>query len=323
MTGLPGAELQLDVDDTAALVAASDVCARRSSREPLPGWLEKHPRGICGVAVVIARRPSRFGLQPPRRTESRRSLGMNETFLNVRQRRRSSTRRVVAGLRVWRSHGVYRAKRGLPQAEMDIAVVVQLQVASTRAGVMFTIDPSTDGPIEFLRDRRLIWARSRPRVGQRFARPLRGGQGDVVDRQAEVRAKELAIEPVEGGGQSRRRLSAEESMRPVLDDAEVGQLAALAVKIERHYRPEDTEWAFDGEGHVWTSQSRPVTSAATGARETAPARALRRSAASVRHRKCAGRCVSSGPRANAGRLSAGDVLVTHMTSPDWVPLMRC
>ena len=37
----------------------------------------------------------------------------------------------------------YRAKRGFGQADMDIAVVVQRQIASTRAGVMFTVDPAT------------------------------------------------------------------------------------------------------------------------------------------------------------------------------------
>ncbi len=35
------------------------------------------------------------------------------------------------------------AQKGFSQAEMDIAVVVQRQIESTRAGVMFTIDPST------------------------------------------------------------------------------------------------------------------------------------------------------------------------------------
>ena len=39
----------------------------------------------------------------------------------------------------------YRAKRGLDQAGMDIAVVVQRQLPSTRAGVMFTVDPSSTG----------------------------------------------------------------------------------------------------------------------------------------------------------------------------------
>ena len=37
----------------------------------------------------------------------------------------------------------YRGQRGFSQSDMDIAVVVQRQIASTRAGVMFTIDPAT------------------------------------------------------------------------------------------------------------------------------------------------------------------------------------
>ena len=37
----------------------------------------------------------------------------------------------------------YRGQRGLAQAAMDIAVVVQRQIASTRAGVMFTVNPAS------------------------------------------------------------------------------------------------------------------------------------------------------------------------------------
>ena len=37
----------------------------------------------------------------------------------------------------------YRGINGFAQADMDIAVVVQRQVASTRAGVMFTVNPAT------------------------------------------------------------------------------------------------------------------------------------------------------------------------------------
>ena len=86
----------------------------------------------------------------------------------------------------------------------------------------------------------------------------------------EVRAKELAIELAEGGGTTRRQLSAEESMRPVLADEEVRQLAELAVRIEHHYgAPQDTEWAFDGDGKVWMLQSRPVTASSGAAHEAA------------------------------------------------------
>src|SRR5690606_21424637 len=62
--------------------------------------------------------------------------GMNETFLNVQ----GAEAVVDAVRRCWASlFGArtifYRAKQGLPQAEMEIAVVVQRQVAATRAGV--------------------------------------------------------------------------------------------------------------------------------------------------------------------------------------------
>ena len=323
---------ELDVDDTAALVAASERVREMILSEPLPGWLEKAIReayaelGGGDRSAAVAVRSSATAED----TESASFAGMNETFLNVR----GSDALVNAVRRCWASlfggrTVFYRAKRGFSQAEMDIAVVVQLQVASTRAGVMFTIDPSTG------RADRIVIEGSFG-LGESVVSGSVSPDRYVVDKETlsiarrEVRAKELAIEPVEGGGTSRRRLSAEESMRPVLDDAEVGQLAALAVKIERHYgAPQDTEWAFDAEGHVWMLQSRPVTSAATGARETAPEPATDGAAGAPLLRglgaapgSASGPVRVIGALADAGRLSDGDVLVTHMTSPDWVPLMR-
>ena len=69
---------------------------------------------------------------------------MNETVLNVR-----GTIFLLDAVReCWSSlFGArtiyYRAQKGFAQADMDIAVVVQRQIESTRAGVMFTIDPAT------------------------------------------------------------------------------------------------------------------------------------------------------------------------------------
>lgn len=85
-----------------------------------------------------------------------------------------------------------------------------------------------------------------------------------------------------------------------------------------------------GVGHdVWMLQSRPVTSTGSGAREIV-AEPTGDGAAAARLRRGIGAAPGSGggpvrvikTLADAGRLSDGDVLVTHMTSPDWVPLMR-
>ncbi len=76
-------------------------------------------------------------------TASASFAGMNETFLNTR----GADAVVEAVKRCWGSlFGArtiyYRGQRGFSQADMDIAVVVQIQIPSTRAGVMFTVDPS-------------------------------------------------------------------------------------------------------------------------------------------------------------------------------------
>jgi pyruvate,water dikinase len=140
------ADLQeLDVDDAAALVEASSRARELILAEPLPDWLEGAIRDayeeLSGDdrAAAVAVRSSATAED----TESASFAGMNETFLNVHGSDAlvDSVRRCWASLFGGRTV-FYRAKRGFCQAEMDIAVVVPRQVASTRAGVMFTVDPS-------------------------------------------------------------------------------------------------------------------------------------------------------------------------------------
>ncbi len=143
-----------------------------------------------------------------------------------------------------------------------------------------------------------------------------------------MRRKELAIEPQRRRRHGDARSSGEEEAeRPVLSDDEVRRIAALGVRIEAHYgAPQDTEWAIDAAGAVWMLQSRPVTAAGgkkPGARRPPTTGARSWCAGSARPRASrAGRCASSPPSSGAAELAEGEVLVTHMTAPDWVPLMR-
>ena len=226
-------------------------------------------------------------------TESASFAGMNETFLNVQGAEAvvGAVRRCWASLFGGRTV-FYRAKRGFSHAGMDIAVVVQRQIASTRAGVMFTIDPSSGRA-----DRIVI--EGAYGLGESVVSGQVSPDRYIVAKPAltivtrEVRHKELAIEPAPGGGTATRALAGEEATRPVLDDREVALLAELAVRIERHYgAPQDTEWAFDPDGDVFMLQSRPVTSTGGVRRGSAGGRAGR--AARARPRRRARRCERRG-----------------------------
>jgi pyruvate,water dikinase len=322
----------VQVDDTATLQQASARVREMVMAEPLPEWLEESIRAAYADLAeseheaAVAVRSSATAED----TESASFAGMNETFLNVR----GPDAVVEAVRRCWASlFGArtifYRAKRGFSQTGMDIAVIVQRQIPATRAGVMFTIDPST-GRADWIVIEGCFG------LGESVVSGSVSPDRYVVDKHTmailrrEVRAKELVVEPDDGGGTAVRRLSAAESMRPVLDDEQVGRLAELAVLIERHYgAPQDTEWAFDPDGAVWMLQSRPVTSAGGDREVLSEERAVDGAALRPLIRGLGAAPGSAGgpvriisSLADAARLGDGDVLVTHMTSPDWVPLMR-
>src|SRR3954451_8961878 len=315
----------IDVEDTAALEAASGDVRSMVESEPMPLALEAEIAAAYAELAgsdedaPVAVRSSATAED----TASASFAGMNETFLNVR-----GADEVVAAVRhCWASlfgsrTVYYRAKRGFTHADMDIAVVVQAQIESTRAGVMFTIDPGSGR-----HDRIVIEGAFG--LGESVVSGQVSPDRYVLDKETlavvtrDVKRKELAIESVARGGTVTRELSGEESQRPVLHDDEVRRLGEMAVRIETHYgAPQDTEWAFDSTGELWMLQSRPVTSSGgTPVSDIPDGKPLVRGLGAAPGQ-------ASGPvrviasLADAAGFAEGDVLVAHMTAPDWVPLMR-
>ena len=204
-------------------------------------------------------------------TEAASFAGMNETFLNVR-----GPDEVVDAVRdCWSSlFGArtvfYRAKQGFGQADMDIAVVVQIpdplhprrRHVHDRPGLRRPRPP---------RDRGLPRPRRVGRLGLGLPRPLRGRQGDAGHPEARGEAQ--------GAGDRatpRRRHPHAGALRRRVDSAGPhGRRGAPRRRArypdEKHYgTPQDTEWAFDEEGIAWMLQSRPVTSSGGDTSEEPP-----------------------------------------------------
>ena len=316
----------VDVEDTAGLDRAATEIRAMIEAEPMPAWLEDAIRDAYealrgeGPDPAVAVRSSATAED----TASASFAGMNETLLNVR-----GTEAVLEAVRkCWGSlFGArtiyYRAQKGFSQAEMDIAVVVQLQIQSTRAGVMFTIDPSTGATDHLVIEGAFGLGESVVSGSVSPDRFVVGKQSLGIQKR-EIRRKELEIVASGDAGTQTRELAADRAEQPVLSDEEARRVAELGVRIEGHYgSPQDTEWAIDDAGEIWMLQSRPVTSA--GGEEPAPTTVAGRELVKglgAAPGFASGRVRVIASHEESDRLDDGDILVTHMTAPDWVPLMR-
>ena len=321
----------VDVEDIAALQAAStaarDLFDATPIPEPLRGEIRSAYEQLAGKdpEAPVAVRSSATAED----TATTSFAGMNETFLNIR----GEDAVIDAVRRCWRSlFGArtiyYRGMNSFGQADMDIAVVVQSQVDSTRAGVMFTVNPATGEHKELVIEGSFG-------LGEAVVSGSVSPDRYVVDkatlaiRRREVHHKDLIIEYAPDGGTQQRTLSEEEALKPVLTDDEVVAVADLGRSIEQHYgSPQDTEWAFDPAGALWMLQSRPITTLHADAPPTATAsEASEPQAVLLRGLGGAPGSASGAARiltslADAASLKEGDVLVTHMTAPDWLPVLR-
>ncbi len=247
--------------------------------------------------------------------------GMNVTFTNV-----AGDDAVLARVRdCWASlYGErvlsYRATRGLTDVP-EMGVVIQEMIPSERSGVMFSVDPATG-------DRTTMVIEAAVGQGEVVVSGEVEPDTYVVDkdgphvRSARVGVQESKIVRGPDGEDLRIPLTADEARQRVLSDEEVLGLARLGLAVEAHYgEPQDMEWAM-ARGTTYLVQSRPIT-ATGGVPSPAPE---------------AGRVLVQGLAASAGRATGavriletaaqgdelidGEVLVAHMTSPDWVPVMR-
>jgi len=264
--------------------------------------------------------------------------GQQETFLNVRGEAAllAACRRCLASLYTDRAIS-YRENHGIDQLKVALSVGVQPMVRSDRAvaGVMFSIDTETGCPdvvvinASFGLGETIVQGSVDPDEYRVFKPLLAAGARPVIERKRGSKQRKL----VYGRGRATTRLvqtrPAERSQLALADD-EILTLARWAVQIEAHYaKPMDMEWAKDGRtGELFILQARPETVQAR--RHSAELRTytLKRKGRALLSGAAVGAAVATGavcrmPSAAAiDRFKPGSILVTEITDPDWVPVMK-
>ncbi len=185
--------------------------------------------------------------------------GQQDTFLNV-----VGADAVLAAVRqcwasLWTDRAVsYRATHGISPAAVSLAVVVQQMVDAAVAGVLFTANPVTGRRHEAVID-------ASPGLGEAVVSGAVNPDHFVVDSatrrilERRTGSKRVAVRPLPGGGTERIEQTGSGS-RPCVNDAQLLALERLGRRAEVHFgAPQDLEWAIDGGGAAWLTQSRPIT----------------------------------------------------------------
>jgi len=264
--------------------------------------------------------------------------GQLETYLNVTgdEALLDALKHSLASLFTDRAI-VYRENNGFDHLKVALSVGVQRMVRADRAcaGVMFTIDTETGFPRAILINgawglgETVVQGMVEPDEFQVF-KPLldREGLAPIIKKQLGSKRQQMIY--AEAGSTALEDV--EEAAREdfVLDDAEVLQLARWANAIEAHYgQPMDIEWAKDGlTGALFIVQARPET--VQSQRQVGALRTfrLKQRGAVVTRGLAIGDAIGSGrvikldSAAEIDRFEDGAVLVTRMTDPDWVPIMK-
>lgn len=264
--------------------------------------------------------------------------GQQDTFLNV-----SGIENVIAAVRkcfasLFTERAIYyRDEKGFDHTDVALSVGIQKMVRADQAsaGVMFTLDTETGFPDvtvinaawglgegvvsgEVTPDEYRVYT---PFLENDALTPIIGRQMPRKDRKCVY---------AEGGSTEVVPVPTEEQHAPVLTDDEILQLARWGASIETHYgQAMDIEWAKDGEtGNIFVVQARPETVQSQREAATLRSYTLTETSEVLARGAAIGDAIATGPvcrlddPAQRDAFVDGGILVTELTDPDWVPLMK-
>ncbi len=263
--------------------------------------------------------------------------GQQETYLNVKGVEDLLDKVMKCWSSLFTPRAIfYRNEKGFAHEKVFISVGVQKMVNSRAAGVMFTINPVTGNRGE-------IVIEGNYGLGESVVSGAVNPDDYIVDKNTlTIKERRMAKKTIQyirdpkTGKTVHLDVPEEKQKAPCVTDEEVLKLAEIAKRIEKHYgKPMDIEWAIDQDlpfpQNMFIVQARPETVwGSKPSEEFAPEEKVTSEAKVVVKGISAGRRgygvgsakVVLSPEDAQERMKKGDILVTDMTNPDFVPFMK-
>ncbi len=257
--------------------------------------------------------------------------GQQETYLNVRTADEVVEKIKECFASLFTDRAIYyRIQKGFDHMSIALSSAVQMMAYSKSSGVIFTLDVSNG-------DRSVVLIEAGYGLGEFIV------QGTITPDEYYVKKSDLTIAKknipkktiqlvrLTSGGTEEKPVPSELQDKQILTDKQIKDLAKYAVTIEEHYKkPMDIEWALDERTNkLLILQARPETVWSTKKEEAKPEKQV-----TTTERKVIIQGLPASPGLAAGKVhiiptvdrinefQKGEILVTEMTAPDWVPAMR-
>jgi pyruvate, water dikinase len=248
--------------------------------------------------------------------------GQQETYLNIQ----GSEEVAVAVQRCWASLFTaravyYRKKQGFETGKVGLCAVVQKMVESEVSGIMFTADPTGD-------ENKII-IEAGFGLGETIVSGSVTPDNYVVDKTTmQLTSKKILKQEwmlvKEGKNNIKVNLGRGKADVQKMSDEKIVELAKIGKEIEEHYKkPMDIEWAMEN-NVLYIVQARPITTLKT---KTKGEEIITDATPLLEGLPAAPGVITGIVRIvpeidDIQRVEKGDILVTKMTSPSWVPVMK-
>ena len=227
----------------------------------------------------------------------------------------------------------YREKQGYDHLSLALSAVVQMMVFSKAAGVMFTVNVANG-------DDKNIMIEGAYGLGEYVVGGIVTPDSYVVSKDemklisVSVNEQDKMLIRKPGGDTMEVPVPEADRRKQTLTNAQILELAGYAKKIEAHYGCYmDMEWGIDErDGKIWILQARPET--VWSRRNKEKKTEEEQTAGSMEGAKVLLKGLPASPGQGYGKAHVirdpkdidefkdGEILVTEMTAPDWVPAMK-
>ena len=253
--------------------------------------------------------------------------GQQDTYLNIRGNEDVVEYVQKCWASLFESRAIfYREENDFDHSKVYIAVVVQEMVDAEKAGVMFTVHPST-GEEKILIE--AAWGLGEGVVSGTVTPDTcwyDKEKNEILDYKISNKKVMFKRDP-DTGHTVMVDVPENLSEKRVLSTDEISQLADLGKRIHNHYNfPQDTEWAIE-DGKIYMLQSRPVTTlnmnnAESQTEEGSDERIIIAKGLGASPGMASGAVKIVRNTDELDKIEEGDILVTVMTTPDMVPAMK-